>query len=423
MAQSFETLSKVSYLFPQGSSSGIYFDVGDVRLSDKNEVIVGKLSQNTYLFPQGTSSGIYFLAHTQILFNKSGEVISGTPAQSSYLFPTGSSQGIYFSGCPVTFSEKGEVEEGAITQNTYLFPNGSSTGLYFKGGCRVKFNSHGEVLEGALSQNTYLFPDGTSTGQTYTAGSYVRFTSRGEVSDVYPGTCKCAKDLLVPEQLADMTQINDILNGKVTNYDKTVITVLNRNKWTQSAAAIDVTASMDPYVAQVYLWLKLNAGTMRTKYYTFFNDGDNKPDYLKVIGHTGGIYGTNSTAISTLLRIVAIAKSNGNGGDIPENDIEAILFASSRCADCTNIIHVADNNATPRDLGLLVDVTKPVHVIVCGVTSFVNPALIDVAYKTGGTLHTIEQDIVNLSSMRIGEHITIGEADYRLSSDGFEHVN
>jgi hypothetical protein len=116
---------------------------------------------------------------------------------------------------------------------------------------------------------------------------------------------------------------------------------------------------------------------------------------------------------------MSLAMENGNGGDNPENDIEAILFAISKCPDCGNIIHVADNNATPRDLSLLYKVNKPVRVIVCGVKGAVNPELLNIAYRTGGSLHTIEEDIRNLAGMSIGERVTIGGYSYRLTSYGF----
>ncbi|CAF4270482.1 unnamed protein product, partial [Rotaria sordida] len=37
------------------------------------------------------------------------------------------------------------------------------------------------------------------------------------------------------------------------------------------------------------------------------------------------------------------ATKNGNGGDGPENDIEAILYGIKQCSTCTNLIHIAGN--------------------------------------------------------------------------------
>lgn len=125
------------------------------------------------------------------------------------------------------------------------------------------------------------------------------------------------------------------------------------------------------------------------------------------------------------MTVLNTAKANGNGGDTPENDIEAILHAISRCKTCENIIHIADNGATPRDLILLNQVSKPIKVIICKLLSSdgVNPKLLDVAYKTGGSLHTLNEDIEILSSLTIGTIIRIGTGTYRLEATGFVRIS
>ena len=118
------------------------------------------------------------------------------------------------------------------------------------------------------------------------------------------------------------------------------------------------------------------------------------------------------------------AKANGGGGDGPENDIEAILYTITNCPKCENIIHIADNGATPRDLILLNKVTKPIKVIVCklAASSLVNPKLLDIAYRTGGSLHTLDSDIETLGSLKVGDTIRVGAGTYQLSATGFVRI-
>ncbi len=105
--------------------------------------------------------------------------------------------------------------------------------------------------------------------------------------------------------------------------------------------------------------------------------------------------------IEKVLATLNTAKRNGGGGDGPKNDIEAILYTIPNCSTCENIIHIADNGATTRDLILLNKVTKPIKVIVCKLASgtLVNEKLLDVDYKTGGSLHTLDSDIETLGSL------------------------
>jgi len=111
---------------------------------------------------------------------------------------------------------------------------------------------------------------------------------------------------------------------------------------------------------------------------------------------------------------------NGNGGDIPENDVEAILAGIAQCPSCKNIIHIADNKAIPRDVILANRVTKPVKIITCQVDNTgVHPDLLNLADKMGGSLHTLDEDIVNLSGIAIGESFNIGRRTYRRMYNGF----
>ncbi|CAF2954831.1 unnamed protein product [Rotaria sp. Silwood2] len=222
----------------------------------------------------------------------------------------------------------------------------------------------------------------------------------------------------------DLTVLETILNGSLTNYDQTVENVLNRSNWTNMVAVVDVTGSMQPCAAAVYKWLKLAYDKLNSiKYYVFFNDGDNKADSLKVIGSTGGIYGIPTTNLNTTLAVMQAAMKNGNGGDGPENDIEAILFGIKQCPTCTNLIHIADNQVTPRDMILLSNVTLPVKVITCQLNSYpVNPDLINIASRTGGSIHTLQQDIINLSGIPVNGTIVIGSSTYRRTVNGYVQI-
>ncbi|CAF2399415.1 unnamed protein product [Rotaria sp. Silwood2] len=220
---------------------------------------------------------------------------------------------------------------------------------------------------------------------------------------------------------ADLSILESIISGNNNNYEHVVENVLSRNNWTDILAVVDVTGSMQPCAAAVYKWMKLSQDkTKNIRYYVFFNDGDDKSNLAKKIGSTGGIYDMAANNLNKVLATMQSAMKNGNGGDIPENDIEAILHGIEMCPTCTNIIHIADNRATPRDLVLLSQVKKPVKVLTCQVdVAGVNPQLLNIADKTSGSLHTLDEDVVNLSAIPVGEKITIGRRTYRRTSSGF----
>ncbi|CAF4125655.1 unnamed protein product [Adineta steineri] len=209
-----------------------------------------------------------------------------------------------------------------------------------------------------------------------------------------------------------------------TTDEQTILEVFTRNNWTDVLAVIDVTGSMHPCAETVSQWMSLAHEKTNIKTYVFFNDGDSKADKDKVIGSTGGIYATDSTNLSVVRTVMETAMRMGGGGDGPENDIEALLYGIKRCPTCQNVIHIADNQVIPRDLILLADITMPIKVIPCQVhpAGGVNPALINVADKTGGSLHTIEQDIIYLSGIAVGQTIDIGHFVYRRTNNGFIRI-
>lgn len=175
--------------------------------------------------------------------------------------------------------------------------------------------------------------------------------------------------------------------------DSTVIKVFDRMQWNNMLVVADVTASMYAYSGQLLLWLKLHEDERRIKQFVFFNDGDDKEDDNKIMGSTGGIYSTSSSVFDVVEQLVFKTMSNGNGGNIPENNIEALLNGLHACPDCSAVIMIADNASKVSDMALLKQINKPVHIILCGVHDVINADYLNIAKSTGGSLHTAEEDI------------------------------
>ncbi|MEY3237416.1 MAG: hypothetical protein RI883_1517 [Bacteroidota bacterium] len=186
--------------------------------------------------------------------------------------------------------------------------------------------------------------------------------------------------------------------------DSTIVKVFERKKaWSDMTVVADLTGSMAPYTAQLVLWFKLKVNDKRIKDLVFFNDGDKTPDDLKVIGSTGGIYHTKATNYGDVRKLAVNTIVSGCGGDMPENNIEALLFAISKAPATKDFIMVADNTANVKDLILLKDVHKPIHIILCGSRSGINPDYLNIARSTGGSVHTMEADLEDLIKKNEGD--------------------
>lgn len=208
---------------------------------------------------------------------------------------------------------------------------------------------------------------------------------------------------------------------KPTPQSKMVSTTLSKNDWKNTVLVCDVTASMAPYSAQVLEYLKAEFKQKDTSLtrFVFFNDGDDRKDNSKKIGSVGGIYTTHSTTLDGVLKVMEEAMKKGSGGDLSENNLEALIKAEAFCPSCTSTTLIADNLASPRDLSLVAQLTKPVHVIVCGNTPVLNADYMNLARSTKGSLHFQNQEFSNLHTFEEGATVQVGKETFVVKKGKF----
>ena len=207
--------------------------------------------------------------------------------------------------------------------------------------------------------------------------------------------------------------------------DSTVLNAFERNTtWKNFIVVTDVTGSMSPYSAQVFVWLKAQAENKKAAYFVFFNDGDDKEAVNKKPLATKGIYVVENKNLETVIKAATKCMRNGSGGgENLENDVEAIIEGVKYCPTADEIILVADNYESMRDYEYFDKIKKPVHVILCGSENRINIQYLDLARKTNGTVHTVKSDVTNLPSIKEGEHFFIDENEYLFQNGKFHSVD
>lgn len=195
-----------------------------------------------------------------------------------------------------------------------------------------------------------------------------------------------------------------------------VFNVLKRNKqWKNKLIVADLTGSMYPYAQQVSTWMKLYFMKDTTsQHFAFFNDGDRKRDEDKKIGATGGVYHCKAKNVDELVSTMELTIKKGQGGDAPENVIEAIIYGLNKSGKVEDVVLIADNWAKARDIKMLSRIKVPVRVVLCGVYDGmeINEDYLNIAYKTKGSVHTIEQDITDLMKQGKDKKFSINGVDY-----------
>lgn len=193
---------------------------------------------------------------------------------------------------------------------------------------------------------------------------------------------------------ATVKKIQRFVAANKASSDSTVFRTLERNaQWNNAVLVVDWTGSMYGYGSEAVLWNAMHEGKGRIGHFVFFNDGDRAKDSKKIVGFTGGIYHEDASSASRVVRLFSKVKSRGNGGDSPENDLEAVVAAIHAYPDAGEIVLVADNNSCMRDFPLVARIDRPVHIILCGSRKALNPQYVNLAWLTGGTVHTYGEDI------------------------------
>ncbi len=226
------------------------------------------------------------------------------------------------------------------------------------------------------------------------------------------------------EEISQLT-VYQMLDNEYVTPDSSIYRILNRfPNWQNMALVNDCTGSMYGYNIEVMTWFaqqdRLNS---RTKWFTFFNDGDFKPDHKKRIGRTGGVYMIRSQTFADAKKLMLRTMMSGGGGDTPENDMEAVLMTAKNCPDCEHIVLVTDAWSAVRDIRLLKKYIKkyniPIRVILCGAQRGIAPEYLTMAHLTGGSVHTIEQDLLQLSQTAPEGEIKIGYFVFKLLGKEF----
>ena len=219
---------------------------------------------------------------------------------------------------------------------------------------------------------------------------------------------------------------------------KPILAILERFKesWKGKVVVTDITQSMNPYLEEVLIWHLLNLKQGEHTKYLFFNDGDRKMASAKKVGTTGGIYDCEGAweELQLVINTMHLAIERGLGGGAPpENDLEAVLKGIEKKKDVEEVILIADSYSPVRDMDLLAQIDIPIRIILCGAeekNNFyqalkpdINEEYLTIAHRTKGSIHTLRQDILNLSEKKEGEIVEIGTHRYILRNKQFIKLN
>ncbi|MFY8108718.1 MAG: toxin-antitoxin system YwqK family antitoxin [Bacteroidia bacterium] len=294
--------------------------------------------------------------------------------------------------------QKGTLNGPSLT----FFPNCSTrTEEIYVGGQKNGYERN-------FDQGGFLLTEGQfAKGEL--VGSYAHFDKKGIVTYESP-----TKETTL--------KFDKFLTGEYKIRDSTIFKVFDRNpQWKKVLLVVDMTGSMFPYIGQLLVWFKKTFEDGKIKYYALFNDGDNLADEKKVVGRTGGVHTYEAKDYKKLKKDIEDVRKLGEGGDDPENDLEAITASMIAYRDYADIVLLADDSQV-RDMALLRRIRKPIHIILCGTKKGVNDQYLKIAYQTKGSIHTANTD-VDMKKIKEGDEVIIEKDIFKFKNGQFEWVD
>ncbi len=305
-----------------------------------------------------------------------------------------------------------------------FYENGEKEGLeirYYDGADCIEFSnsySHGRLdgpsvtfFPNCKMKCEELYREGKKEGyeRCYDQNGFIQTEAqfeKGELLGTYSHFDK--KGFVTYESPTKETTLkfDKFLDGTYKIKDSTIFRVFDRNShWKKVLLVVDMTGSMFPYIGQLLVWFKMNFESELIRHYALFNDGDNKPDQQKTIGNTGGVHGFDAKDFKKFKKDIEEVRKLGEGGDDPENDLEALLTSMVLFRDYNDVVLIADDSDI-RDMKLLKRIRKPIHVVLCGTKKGINQQYLSLAYKTKGSIHTQYND-VDMKKLKDGDQIEL----------------
>lgn len=146
----------------------------------------------------------------------------------------------------------------------------------------------------------------------------------------------------------------------------------------------------------------------------FFNDDDDdKSNDQTITLDTTGIWSVETFKVDKIYNKIIYSMENGKHS---ENDLEDIFYAIKKYPNnVKNIVLIADNWEDPYDMQLLPKLKElkiPIRIVICGVNSVLNTKYLDIAYTTKGSVHTMEEDLTEISDLNDGKTFKIAVMIY-----------
>ena len=214
-------------------------------------------------------------------------------------------------------------------------------------------------------------------------------------------------------------------NNYYANAGEEIRAMLDRNKknWKQKRIVANIDCSMYNYIDELMVWNYSDPEEQKNNQYWLFN-GFNYEDPAAADHSRRGIFPVVENNVEGFFKTIDKIVNFSCRGSRLENVVEALILGARNKASQEDLLFIADNYSDVSDLEKLNELRVPVHVLLTAAEQGVNENYLEIAYHTGGTIHTLLEDISKerLQALKDGELLSIGRFKYQFFKGRFLKV-
>ncbi len=195
----------------------------------------------------------------------------------------------------------------------------------------------------------------------------------------------------------------------------------NKDQWKQKRIVANIDCSMYQYIDELMVWNYSDEEEQNNNTYWLFNGFQNNAK-KSASGHDRrGIFYVPNNDIEGFCNTIDKIVNFSCGGNRLENVVEALILGAKDISPDEELLFIADNFSDASDLHKLSELSVPVRVLLTDSQFGVNEHYLEIAYRTGGSVHTTFEDIPSdkLKSLKDGEHLQIGNFSYQFFKGKF----
>ena len=234
------------------------------------------------------------------------------------------------------------------------------------------------------------------------------------------------KTNVVKIALGDQKAVSDNENYYSQN-NQEIKAMLYRNKdqWKQKRIVANIDCSMYQYIDELMVWNYSDEAEQENNTYWLFNGFQYNSKPSDMGNDRRGIFYVPNNDVEGFCNTVDKIVNFSCGGNRLENVVEALIIGAKDKSEEEELLFIADNFSDVSDLHKLDDLSVPVRVLLTDSDYGINEHYLEIAYRTGGSVHTLFEDIPSekLKALKDGQQLQVGKYSYQFFKGKFLKIS